>query len=262
MKELENLPTPASEKDERYLQNLFRLDSIIKVLTDENKQGKLDCVLVERITKAAFPENNHREYNVSFLAASKSFTKLGVAAGLFTEEEGMKSFENQDNQVQRLALLQTYIDEQLQLIHKLAAGTPEKQAKKPKHIQNPHGNNLIDPRKAWKCSLCSGNHKDDRGRIRRYYFNNTCTFFATLSSRKKLEFLQKYKLCLICSGEKARKYHEEPCRRTPLFKCTICVERGNERDALTHNREVHSALKENHQANGNGRDGDPHGNGR
>ena len=59
----------------------------------------LDCVLVERITKAAFPENNHREYNINFLAASKSFTKLGVTAGLFTEEEGMKSFKNQDNQV-------------------------------------------------------------------------------------------------------------------------------------------------------------------
>ena len=106
------------------MQNLIKLDSIIKVLTEENEQGKLDCVFLERITKAEFLENNHREYNISFLAASKSFTKLGVTAGLFTEEEGMKSFENQDNQVQCLALLQTYIDEQLQLIHKLAAGTP------------------------------------------------------------------------------------------------------------------------------------------
>ena len=87
LKEIENLPTHSNEKDE---QNLVRLDSIIKVLTEENEQGKLDCVLVERITKAAFPENNHREYNISFLAASKSFTKDGVAAGLFSEEEGMK----------------------------------------------------------------------------------------------------------------------------------------------------------------------------
>ena len=148
LKELKNLPTPTNEKDGRYLQNLVWLDSIIKVLTEENEQGKLDCILVERITKAAFPENNHREYNVSFLAASKSFTKLGVEARLFTEEDGMKSFESQENQVQRLALLQTYIDEQLQLIHKLAAGTPDKQIRKPKHIQNPHGNNLIDPREA------------------------------------------------------------------------------------------------------------------
>ena len=90
LKELDNLPTPGSEKDERYLKNLVRLDSIIKVLTDENEQSMLDCMLVERITKAAFPENNHREYNVSFLAASKLFTKLGVEARLITEEEGMK----------------------------------------------------------------------------------------------------------------------------------------------------------------------------
>ena len=129
------MPTPSNEKDERYLQNLVRLDSIIKVLNEENEQGKLDCVLVERITKAAFPENNHREYNISFLAASKTFTKDGVAAGLFTKEEGMKSFENQDNQTQRLALalLQNYRDEQLQLMHKLVAGTPEKQVKNPKN---------------------------------------------------------------------------------------------------------------------------------
>ena len=166
------------------MKNLVRLDSIIKVLTDENEQSKLDCVLVERITKAAFPENNHREYNVSFLAASKLFTKLGVEARLFTEEEGMKAFESQVNQVQRLVLLQTYIEEQLQLIHKLAAGTPDKQIRQPKHIQNPHGNNLDDPREAWKCSLCSGNHKNDRGRIQRYYYNNTCTVFATFSARK------------------------------------------------------------------------------
>ena len=63
MKELENLPTPSNEKDEKYLQNLVRLDSIIKVLTEKGKQGKLDCVLVERITKAAFPDTNHRDYN-------------------------------------------------------------------------------------------------------------------------------------------------------------------------------------------------------
>ena len=172
LKELENLPTPSNEKDERYLQNLVRLDSIIKVLNEENEQGKLDCVLVERITKAAFPENNHREYNISFLAASNTFIKDGVAAEIFTEEEGMKSFENQDNQGQRLALLQNYINEQLQLIHKLAAGTPEKQVRKPKNTQHPA--NLIDPREAWKWGLCSGNHKDDKGRIRRYYFNGTC----------------------------------------------------------------------------------------
>ena len=51
LKELENLPTPSNKKDERYLQNLVRLDSIIKVLHEANEQGKLDCVLVERITK-------------------------------------------------------------------------------------------------------------------------------------------------------------------------------------------------------------------
>ena len=91
----------------------------------------------------------------------KTFIKDGVAAEIFTEEERMKSFENQDNQKARLALLQNYINEQLQLIHKLAAGTPEKQVRKPKNPQHPA--NLIDPREAWKCGLCSGNHKDDKG---------------------------------------------------------------------------------------------------
>ena len=161
LKELENLATPGSEKDERYLKNLVRIDSIIKILTDENEQDKLDCVLVERITKAAFPENNHREYNVSYLAASKLFTKHGVEAGSFTEDDGMRAYESHDNQVQCLALLQTYIKEQLQKIHKLAAGTPDKQVRKPKPHKNHHPNNLVDPREAWKCTLCSGNHKND-----------------------------------------------------------------------------------------------------
>ena len=57
LKELENLPTPTNENDERYLQNLVRLDSIFKVLTEENEQGKLDCVLVERIAKASITGN-------------------------------------------------------------------------------------------------------------------------------------------------------------------------------------------------------------
>ena len=42
-------------------------------------------------------ENKH-----FFLAASKTFIKDGVAAETFTEEEGVKSFENQDNQKARL----------------------------------------------------------------------------------------------------------------------------------------------------------------
>ena len=113
----------------------------------------------------------------------------------------MKSFEHQDIQKARLALLQNYINEQLQLIHKLAAGTPEKQVRKPKNTQHPA--NLIDPPEAWKCALCSGSHKDDKGRIREYYFNGTCQVFSTLSAWKKLEFLQKNKLCLVCSGERS-----------------------------------------------------------
>ena len=36
---LENLPTPTNEKDERYLQNLVRLDSIITVLTEKMNKG-------------------------------------------------------------------------------------------------------------------------------------------------------------------------------------------------------------------------------
>ena len=91
---------------------------------------------------------------MSYLAASKLFTKHGVEAGSFTEDDGMRAYESQDNQVQRLALLQTYIKEQLQLIHKLAAGTPDKQVRKAKLHQKPHPNNLVDPREAWKCILC------------------------------------------------------------------------------------------------------------
>ena len=160
---------------------------------------------MERITKAACPSTNHREYNVIYLAASKLFTRNGVDEGKFTEDNAMRAYESQDNQADRLALLQMYIKEQLQLIHKLGTGSPEKKVRQPKQHQHAHPNNLVDPREAWKCSLCQGNHKNEHGRIRRYYFNKTCEVFATFSARKKVGIPAKDEVLPLVQCREGRK---------------------------------------------------------
>lgn len=65
-----------------------------------------------------------------------------------------------------------------------------------------------------KCTMCNQNHKLFK-----------CPVFLDLSSQKRIEFVQKHKLCQICLVS-----HAQKCRYK--FKCTICNSRSH--NALIH----------------------------
>ena len=98
---------------------------------------------------------------------------------------------------------------------------------------------VINPAEKWRCDLCKGQHKSSDGKILRCLFHSTCKVFAEFSPQRKREYLNKNKLCLVCSLSLNDKKHKSPCYMTDRFSCKICLEKGDTSAAKRHHSELH-----------------------
>ena len=87
------------------------------MLESESTQARLECLVVETIAKAAFPEDVLCDYNELYYECSVQFIKKAVSEGIWTKEDGHKTFEHQDNQKVRLDLLKSFIEKQSALFN-------------------------------------------------------------------------------------------------------------------------------------------------
>ena len=180
-------------------------------------------------------------YNTQYEDASIKYIAAAVAAGTCTEEEGMLSFESKANQEMHLLFLKSFIQKQMSLYNMTleASSTAPTKTKVAKNRENLPAAHLVNQAEKWVCVLCSTPHKSERGVSRRFYFHDTCEVFRSWDATRKSDFINKQKLCRICSCKLNSPMHKKPCDKIARFQCKLCLKNNEPEKAATHQTELH-----------------------
>ena len=92
--ELQQLQKPKDRKDQKFMSNLSKISTTLVTIEAESAEARLECLVVEIIVKAAFPEEVLSSYNELYYECSIDFIAKAVADGTCTQEEGLKTFEH------------------------------------------------------------------------------------------------------------------------------------------------------------------------
>ena len=99
---LKALPKPTSEGDQKFANNISKIQTTISTLEQENSLARLEYTVVEAIARSAFPDDILKKFNEVVIVDREAFIDRVVADEDRTPVEGSTLYEQSTNQTARL----------------------------------------------------------------------------------------------------------------------------------------------------------------
>ena len=193
--------------------NLHKLKLHLQYIEEQGESSRLEASVVHEIVNTSLDSDLLKQYNKEFMdVRTKQKKKLVGVHPEVTESNFALYFDSDKLQTKRLTFLSTFIETALEyqlIYHKGARALKCSHPSNPsEHLPDSQPSLLINKQEAYICELCKTNHPDPKsGRSRRWYLNDTCPVFKGWDSNTKGNYLNKARLCRICSNPKGDKNH-------------------------------------------------------